>query len=178
MLFKKRQQTTMAPGKSSGQQRLTLYAILLAATIGCISAGNHRPTNCEVVKEKVCSNYFNKTFCSHFPTSTRDLSMEDTISEFSHFLRLLNLDNYCSYLLHTFLCYYYYPVCTLAENPLLPCRELCEEVFDECLTKIYKTWRISPPEHLNCSRFPTALSCPTICPPPGTLLMLVLSLNF
>ena len=169
-LLKKRQQTAMALGKRSGQQRLALYVILLAATIGCISAGNICQTNCVVVKENICSNYFNGNLCSYFPTSTRDLSMKETISEFSHFLPLLKLDNYCSYLLHTVLCYHYYPACT-AQNHLLPCRGLCEEVFDECLTKIYKSWKISAPDHLNCSRFPSALSCPTICPPPGMLLI-------
>ena len=94
-LFKKHQQTTKAPGKALGSRGWhSIYTILLAATIGCISAGNHRQTNCEVMKDKVCSNYFNENFCSHFSTSTRDLLMEDTISEFSHYLRLLNLDNY------------------------------------------------------------------------------------
>ena len=56
-----------------------------------------------------------------------------------------------------FLCSYYAPVCFTIGQTLIqldPCRNLCEEVYNNCLS-LFQEQGLAWPEHLNCSNFPT-----------------------
>ena len=146
----------------------------LVATITAQSMSND-DKECQLVEEELnpgesqCARHFNFSFYGMFPTN-RHLSMRQAVSEFAAFLPLLKLNNYCSHVLHSFLCYHYFPPCAKASHPAyLPCREVCEVAWDECLDLAYQMYSIPPPEHLNCTNFPSKYTSNyTICPHSGT----------
>ena len=106
-----------------------------------------------------------------FPNA-RGQMMADALEEFHSFVPLLSLNNYCSYLLHSFLCFHYFSPCIPGkELPfVIPCRAVCEEAWRECLESVLREYNIYP-EHLNCTNFPIATpdtSNYVACPDPGT----------
>nr|XP_056714696.1 secreted frizzled-related protein 2-like [Euleptes europaea] len=63
-----------------------------------------------------------------------------------------------------FLCSLFAPVCISGvEEPIFPCRSLCEAVRDGC-TPVMETFGFPWPEMLNCSRFPQGNG---LCIPPA-----------
>ena len=150
--------------------------LILTAPLYCATERKCNPN----VFQRTCSNFFHGVGASSgvedtnrlppasipmpslFPNA-RNLSIVDAMREFSDFDRILELDNYCSYLLHSFLCIHYFSPCdpsSEAGNPLVvPCREICVLAMGGCLDYVFDTYlNISLPEHLNCSNFPTAES--------------------
>ena len=159
--------------------RSLFFAALLVAT-DCMIKRRCLPS----VPQSTCSDFFNgvdlggasssvsdtnslppvsNPWPSTFPNA-RNLTLMEALEEFSGYERLLCLDNYCSYLLHSFLCIHYFPPCfpddpnsnTPAKDPMLvlPCREVCEVAMEECLDYVYAVYAIPRPEHLNCTNFP------------------------
>ena len=115
---------------------------------------------------------------SIFPNA-RNLSLVDALGEFNDFYRLLSLNNYCSYLLHSFLCIHYFSPCdptrSNGEVFVVPCRAVCEEATVECrLDYVYDHLDISRPQHLNCANFPVESSesgdVIVACPSPGIII--------
>ena len=133
-----------------------------------------------------CANFFSggNGFASSelfqysvFPNA-RDLPLTDAIREFGDFNPLLILNNYCSYLLHSFLCIHYFPPCDPTSNHVklvVPCRAVCEEAMLQCLNFVYDHYNIPSPPHLNCTNFPLESSdladVIVACPTPGMLFM-------
>ena len=120
---------------------------------------------------------------STFPNA-RNLTLVEALIEFRAYEKLLSVSNYCSYLLHSFLCIHYFPPCdptAVSKSPLVvPCRQLCELATEECLDYVFDKYNISRPEHLNCSHFPERdTECTsaekevvlTACPTPGILIV-------
>ena len=151
--------------------------------------------SCVSVPQSTCSRFFRSVeadpsagtpaqtplrWPSTFPNA-RNLDLLGALREFSHFIRLLRLDNYCSYLLHSFLCMHYFPPCdpSATSHPMVvPCRELCEVAMDECLIDyVLDYYCISRPQHLNCTTFPERgdpcdmeqMEFIIACPDPGRL---------
>ena len=110
-----------------------------------------------------------------FPNA-RNLFPDEARAEFDDFYPLLSLNNYCSYLLHSFLCIHYVPPCDPTSNStafVVPCRAVCEEAAAECLDYVFDNYlNISRPQHLNCSNFPVECSNSddvlVACPNPGS----------
>lgn len=166
---------------------------LLVAPLSCTA---ERRCLTEVFQPTSCSNFFGSgveaslnpvdsnrlssaqvSWPSLFPNS-RNQSESDALSEFLDFSGLLHLDNYCSYLLHSFLCIHYFPPCNPSSTKnlmVLPCREVCELAMTECLNYVYEHYNATRPEHLNCTNFPVrAHACDNqasdfivACPTPG-----------
>lgn len=157
---------------------LTLCANL-AAAVTASSPSNGGQLQCQLVEETQCTRHFNRPFYGVFPT--RKLSMSQAVSEFGNFLPLLELNNYCSHVLHSFLCYHYFSPCLRLGRidekeytAFFPCRELCELAWSECLNTTFQHLSIPPPEHLNCQNFPSKYTNSNIvCPDPGIDCMLV-----
>ena len=117
--------------------------------------------------------------------ANRGLPHNEALRELEDYRILLERDNYCSYVLHSFLCFHYFSPClppVYSHFPVpnsrpdlqvtIPCREICEEAWSECLNEVFDTSslkNITPPEHLNCCRFPSTAedSNLTVCPTPG-----------
>ena len=103
------------------------------------------------------------------------LTYEAALGEFLSFSQLLELNNYCSYLAHIFLCLHYFPPCAPGQPVpilVLPCRQLCEEAWEECLDYIYYSiLNTTAPEHLECTNFPIEANETddfiVACPDPG-----------
>lgn len=60
----------------------------------------------------------------------------------------------CSPHLNLFLCSIYFPVCTILDYPLPPCRNLCESarVCEDVMKRFHFYW----PENFDCAKFPEA----------------------
>ena len=97
---------------------------------------------CLQTYQKECVTFFNgkevapseSLQYSIFPNA-RNLSLVDTLTEFNDFYLPLSLNNYCSYLLHSFLCIHYFSPCDPESNSkvfVVPCRAVCEEAAVEC----------------------------------------------
>lgn len=148
-------------------KKTLMLLVLCAGLVAIVTAQSPKiDRQCQRVEESLCARHFNFTFLGLFPNS-RGLSMSQAVSEFGEFLPLLELNNYCSHVLHSFLCYHYFPPCVSDDHPLLlPCREVCEVAWSECLDIAYQMLGIPPPEHLNCANFP--IKDNIVCPDSGS----------
>lgn len=72
------------------------------------------------------------------------------------------LDHQCSPFLRLFVCSIFVPFCSEHIGAIPPCRELCEEVRNDCLPAL-QGLGLSWPEELNCSRLPDP---PSLCMSP------------
>ena len=161
-------------------------AVLIALPVQCVRQGTAK---CLDIPIPECALFFNGVhgrkevagppsslppWYSTFP-SKRGLFLPEALTQFGNFEALLSLNNYCSYILHIFLCLHYFPPCDPTRPPdseelptVLPCRAICEEAWSECLNFVYHHHNIPRPEHLNCSNFPVAfepsdfLACPNL----------------
>lgn len=71
--------------------------------------------------------------------------------ELMQFMPLIKVN--CSEDIHLFLCSIYVPMCSVLEEPIPPCRSLCESArrCEDIMRKFEHSW----PENLECSKFPT-----------------------
>lgn len=78
---------------------------------------------------------------------------EEAESELDQFSLVIQLN--CSPQLRAFLCFYYLPNCSLVPPyTLLPCRELCHEVKDDC-SPLLATYKLVWPAHMICQHLPS-----------------------
>ena len=154
-------------------------AVLIVVPVKC--------SKCVEVYQRECAHFFNGVgntsnvavtsalpWPSAFPNA-RGLFLTQVLREFESYRQLLSFDNYCSHLLHTFLCLHYFPPCVPTPAggkplpPVVPCRGLCEEAWSECLDFVYSHYELAPPEHLRCDNFPESATDFVACPTPGDL---------
>lgn len=88
------------------------------------------------------------TYCSG------ELQRRESVQEANTWISLLN--SRCHPQLMKFICSIYNPICLQSHQvmPIPPCRELCQQVHAECISRMYLfgfTW----PEHVNCDLFPS-----------------------
>ena len=116
---------------------------------------------CKPVPSRSCARHFNMreedTWYATFPNA-RGLSLSHSLREFSDFSWLMEMDNYCSRMLYTLLCFHYFPPCSLPSDPGLvvqPCREVCREATEACLpiARALRGDAVSIPYHLDCANF-------------------------
>ena len=145
---------------------LALTAVILQLALSTGAPSTHheyrrsyvagqRPVTPEVTHQ--CLN-FTHPFCNSAGYSTaqfpnnRDQNFSAAAGEFSHFV--LALKSGCSDKLGTLLCFYYFPFCQRTmwqTQPVLPCRETCQEARNNCenvLRENGHNW----PIHLDCSK--------------------------
>lgn len=115
------------------------------------SEREHRfPPNekCETIIISLCKDVpYNQTVMPNLLGHTRQ---EEAGMEVHQFVPLVKSN--CSPDLQLFLCSVYVPVCTILDQPIPPCRHLCESArLCEELMKVYNfVW----PENLDCAKFP------------------------
>lgn len=116
---------------------------------------------CEPVTDRSCAHHFNMreedTWYARFPNA-RGLGLNQSLNEFFDFSKLLDQNNYCSHMLHTLLCFYYFPPCSpKIESDLYakPCQEVCREATEACLpiARAMGDEAVSIPRHLDCVNF-------------------------
>ena len=117
--------------------------------------------HCQEVVNSFCSLHFEtENWFARFPNA-RGQDLTEALTEFLHFYRLLNMDNYCSHVLYNFLCFHYFPKCD-PDRPQLgatPCRETCNEVWMACIDHARAlSSGLDFPDHLRCSNFPSGAS--------------------
>lgn len=97
------------------------------------------------------------TWYATFPNA-RGLGLTHSLREFSDFTRLLEMDNYCSLMLYSLLCFHYFPPCSPPNSSAFvvePCQEVCREATEACLpiARAINGDAVSIPNHLDCANF-------------------------
>lgn len=103
---------------------------------------------CELITISVCKNIpYNRTIMPNLIGHTKQ---EEAGLEVTQFAPLVKIG--CSPDLQLFLCSLYVPVCTILDQPIPPCRSLCESA--RICEDLMKTYNFNWPENLECSKFP------------------------
>lgn len=109
---------------------------------------------CEPIVIPLCKDIpYNKTIMPNVFRHQSQVVAGSKIKQFFPFL-----DSKCSPHLRLFLCSMYVPVCTVLEEPIQPCRSLCEKAQNGCKNLMEKegfNW----PAAFNCDNFQTSGLC-------------------
>ncbi|XP_041989199.1 frizzled-7 [Aricia agestis] len=109
---------------------------------------------CEPITIQFCQNLqYNQTI---FPNLLHHARQEDIGNELYQFTPLIKLN--CSPDLKFYLCSVYTPVCTILNNPIPPCRQLCESAKQNCVGK-----GVPWPDNLDCSKWPISNGNEPLC---------------
>ncbi|XP_013181193.1 PREDICTED: frizzled-7-B [Papilio xuthus] len=106
---------------------------------------------CEPITIPLCQNIrYNQTI---FPNILNHAKQSDASQDLLQFTVFIKVN--CSPDLKFFLCAVYAPLCTILENPIKPCRHLCESAKYDCHQSM-SSYGFHWPENLNCSSYPVA----------------------
>ncbi|KRX56844.1 Frizzled-1 [Trichinella sp. T9] len=109
---------------------------------------------CEPITIPLCQDIeYNMTI---FPNLLNHPKQEDAGLEVHQFFPLVKVR--CSPDLKFFLCTMYAPVCTVLDEPIPPCRHLCQSAKNGCETLMNK-FGFQWPDTLNCDKFPEEGLC-------------------
>lgn len=110
------------------------------------------PLNAEILQ--LCSDIgYNET---RFPNFMKHKTQQEAALETALYLPLVRLN--CSPALKRFLCSLYAPPCiTNYQQPLKPCREMCERARQGC-EHYMKRFSFGWPDYIDCWRFPSVSS--------------------
>lgn len=104
---------------------------------------------CEPITVEICAGkWYNQTT---MPNLLGHQKQDEVGMELMQFMPLIKVN--CSEDIHLFLCSIYVPMCSVLEEPIPPCRSLCESArkCEDIMRKFEHSW----PENLECSQFPT-----------------------
>lgn len=111
---------------------------------------HHQPHGqCEPITVEICAGkWYNQTT---MPNLLGHQKQDEVGMELMQFMPLIKVN--CSEDIHLFLCSIYVPMCSVLEEPIPPCRSLCESArkCEDIMAKFEHSW----PENLECSQFPT-----------------------
>lgn len=113
------------------------------------------PESCELLDYNVIPFCYTMDYnMTSYPTKNGLENQAQAFQQLNDFRPLILVN--CSGASLLFLCSYYAPLCFDLGNTLLqldPCRNLCEEVYDNCFSH-FQQQNVPWPDHLNCSNFP------------------------
>ena len=113
------------------------------------------PESCELLDYNVIPFCYTMDYnMTSYPTKNGLENQAQAFQQLNDFRPLILVN--CSGASLLFLCSYYAPLCFDLGDTLLqldPCRNLCEEVYDNCFSH-FQQQNVPWPEHLNCSNFP------------------------
>ena len=140
---------------------------MLAPIISSLALALLLPCHAEPIKEGLKCMTMELPMCVlaldgyRYNTTVSAMRQRNNIDDFN---ALINV--HCSRLTRLFVCLTHYPFCSAdAKIPLLlPCRSVCEDVFDNCI-KYYFALKLDWPQHMNCSNFPRH---PAVCIKPSS----------
>lgn len=104
---------------------------------------------CEPISVEICAGkWYNQTT---MPNLLGHQKQDEVGMELMQFMPLIKVN--CSEDIHLFLCSIYVLMCSVLEEPIPPCRSLCESArkCEDIMRKFEHSW----PENLECSQFPT-----------------------
>ena len=143
------------------RRNLTWYYVFLCCTnyVMCqLITVSPPPDFCELIDFTVI--HYCKALGSYnmtsFPNAKKHETQNEAFEELNDFGDLIRTN--CSGGILNFLCSYYVPLCYMTPQTgqllrLQPCQNLCEDVYDNCIS-IFEDKGLDWPEHLNCSLFP------------------------
>lgn len=139
--------------------KIQVYLFVLAVLSQQVSAGkllSYRVTGESAFDEAECKD-IDIPLCNRLPynrTSKNNLygeiETEQVLEELAKYDRLFKFK--CSVFLELLVCSYYLPIC--ASKPLLPCKELCHIVQNDCEPQLNAN-NFHWPDELDCDKFVT-----------------------
>lgn len=117
-----------------------------------VSASDMFPPHnrCEPITLSICKDIpYNMTIMPNLIGHTRQEEAGLEVHQFAPLVKIA-----CSPDLQLFLCSLYVPVCTILEEPIPPCRSLCESA--RTCEGLMRHYDFQWPENLECSKFPQA----------------------
>lgn len=90
------------------------------------------------------------------PNTLGHVKQDEAGLEVHQFFPLVKVQ--CSPYLKFFLCTIYVPVCTILEEPILPCRSLCVQSRNRC-EQLMNKFGFQWPDSLDCNKFPESGLC-------------------
>ncbi|XP_017472926.1 PREDICTED: frizzled [Rhagoletis zephyria] len=135
------------PVEASPYYRTSASGEMISSSAMTSDAFPHH-NRCEPITISICKNIpYNMTIMPNLIGHTKQ---EEAGLEVHQFAPLVKIG--CSPDLQLFLCSLYVPVCTILEQPIPPCRSLCESA--RICETLMKTYNFNWPENLECSKFP------------------------
>lgn len=126
-----------------------LWVILLSVAAATSAVRSYPRDRCEPIIIPMCKDIaYNQTI---FPNLMGNQNQDDAAGQIHNYQPLVKIK--CSADIQLFLCSMFAPVCTILEEPLKPCRDLCESAREGCerlMNKFGYDW----PAAFDCSRFP------------------------
>ena len=116
-------------------------------------SGHSQPSHgrCEKITVALCKDIqYNETI---LPNLLKHQKQEEAGMEVHQFYPLVKTG--CSKQLKFFLCTMYFPVCTVMEFAVPPCKDLCLEAKEGC-EKLMNTFGFPWPAAFDCDKFPTS----------------------
>lgn len=103
---------------------------------------------CEPITISICKDIaYNMTIMPNLIGHTRQEEAGLEVHQFAPLVKIA-----CSPDLQLFLCSLYVPVCTILDEPIPPCRSLCESA--RLCEGLMRHYNFNWPENLECSKFP------------------------
>ncbi|KAL4217508.1 Low-density lipoprotein receptor-related protein 1B [Mactra antiquata] len=126
-----------------------LFACLVSFDIVFATTIQYEKPRCVTMQKDVCDNVpYNETL---FPNLFGHVDFAEAQKAYMEFMPLIKIK--CSSQLEQFLCFLYFPVCTVLENPIPVCRAYCEEaVTDSCRNFLERV--NMRPKQFECERYP------------------------
>ncbi|XP_065208232.1 frizzled-2-like [Planococcus citri] len=132
---------------------VTCYAQYDANSVDNFDPMAHH-NRCEPITIPFCQNLeYNTTIMPNSLNHTSQKEAADVIHNYTPAIKYK-----CSPDTHFFLCTLYFPICTILDTPIPPCKSLCLSVKNGC-EKILQSFSFDWPEHLNCDKFPEQGVC-------------------
>lgn len=128
-----------------------VVATITTATISGLSPpSSDALEKCEPITISICMDLpYNLTF---MPNTLGHTRQEEAGLDVYQFAPLVKIN--CSPDLQFFLCLVYVPLCTILDQPIRPCRSLCESA--RLCEKVMRTFDFEWPANLACDKFPEA----------------------
>ncbi|KAL0273756.1 UNVERIFIED_CONTAM: hypothetical protein PYX00_006361 [Menopon gallinae] len=133
------------------------FSLLVGVTLGVGLVGSQHGNfdssphhgRCEDIVIQLCKGLqYNQTIMPNILDHQRQ---EDAGLEVQQYAPLVKIK--CSPMIQIFLCSLYFPVCTILDKPLPPCRSLCTSARYGCET-LLNSFGYAWPDYFNCDKFP------------------------
>lgn len=121
-----------------------LIFVLFYYTVKAFNRNVRLLPKCRPIPKDWCSKFYNQT--------SYDGSLSDSTFQMGMYMPLLKTE--CHMHLRLFLCSTFFPMCTVLDKPLLPCRSLCLEVKSKCERFIMQYTDYKWPYHMRCDKYP------------------------
>ena len=124
------------------------------------------PVSGDCVSMDICQGIITPYNLTWFPNTLGHESYDEALQTYNQLQPLY--ESKCSELLHEYLCFSLFPVCTVLSTALPVCRPMCEAALTNDCLEISEALQIDARELFNCERLPETGLCVSVNETSGT----------